>query len=120
MKIGVIQASSQAEKNELLFNTVQKYAPEGTDVEVIAVSNRFFGESVTVAGLIVGHDLIDSVRGKDCDEILISASMLRENSDCFLDDLTLEEVQEILGKPIRAVPNTGDSFLRALYGMEEE
>ena len=96
-----------------------QYAPEGTRVRVKPVRNTFFGETITVTGLIVGQDLIAAVRGEPCDEVLISASMLRENSDCFLDDLSFDEVRQAIGKPLRVVENTGESFLRALYGMEE-
>ena len=96
----------------------EKYAPEGTTVEVRPITNRFFGESVTVTGLLVGRDLIDSLQGAECDEILISSNMLRENQDCFLDDLTIQDVQDALGKPIRVVSNTGEAFLSALYGLD--
>jgi NifB/MoaA-like Fe-S oxidoreductase len=44
--------------------------------------------------------------------------MLRENTDCFLDDLSLKDVEKEIGKPIRVVSN-GESLIRALYGMED-
>ena len=87
--------------------------------EVIPVINRFFGESITVTGLIVGQDLLDSLGGKEFDAVLISESMLRENTECFLDDMTLEDVRKRIGKPVRIVENTGDSFIRALYLLED-
>ncbi len=94
----------------------KRYAPPDTAVEVIAVKNRFFGESITVTGLIVGRDLIDTLRGKACDEILLCATMLRENTDRFLDDMTLEEVRQQLGVPLRVVENTGEALYQALRG----
>ena len=87
---------------------------------MIQVVNRFFGETITVTGLIVGRDLIESLKGKTFDRVLISESMLRENTNQFLDDLTLEEVCWIIGKPVRIVPNNGESLIRALYQMEEK
>ena len=96
------------------------YAPEWVQTEVIQVVNRFFGETITVTGLIVGRDLIESLKGKTFDSVLISESMLRENTNQFLDDLTLEEVCRIIGKPVRIVPNNGESLIRALYQMEEK
>ena len=45
--------------------------------------------------------------------------MLRENTECFLDDMTLEEVRGKTGKPIRVVENTGEAFIRALYQLED-
>ena len=85
---------------------------------MIPVSNRFFGDSITVTGLIVGRDLLKALEGKNFDMVLISESMLRENTDCFLDDLTLKEVRNAVGRPVRVVENTGEDFIRALYLME--
>ena len=96
-----------------------RYTPAGTEVEVIPVRNRFFGDSITVTGLIVGQDLIHTLEGMEGDEILICDTMLRENTDRFLDDTTLEEVQQRLRKPVRIVRNQGESLVRALWGMEE-
>ena len=98
----------------------RRYAPEGTNVQVIAVKNRFFGETITVTGLIVGRDLIDTLKGIPCDEIMLCDTMLRQNTDRFLDETTLEDVRQALGVPVRVVHNSGDSLIRALWGMEEE
>ena len=97
-----------------------RYAPEWVHAEVVPVANRFFGETITVTGLIVGQDLLRAVEGKNFDAVLISASMLRENTECFLDDMTLEEVQRKIGKPVRIVENTGEAFIRALYQLEDD
>ncbi len=98
---------------------VARYGPKETDFQVLPVENRFFGKSVTVTGLIVGQDLLRALDGLTGDQVLISATMLREGTDCFLDDLTVREVQSRLGIPVRAVDNNGESFLKALYGLEE-
>lgn len=98
----------------------QRYAPEGTKVSVIPVKNRFFGETITVTGLIVGRDLIDALKGIPCDEILLCDTMLREHTDRFLDETTLEDVSKELMVPVRVVHNNGESLIRALCGMEEE
>ena len=99
---------------------VRKYAPSWAEIDVIPVPNRFFGESITVTGLIVGRDLVRTLEGKTFDRVLISASMLRENTECFLDDMTLDQVREITQKPVLAVENDGEAFIRALYSTEEE
>ena len=96
-----------------------KYAPEGTQVSVTAIYNTFFGESITVTGLIVGSDLIAQLRGIDCDMIMICDTMIREGTDRFLDDTTIAEVRESLGKPLKVVRNNGESLIRALWGMED-
>ncbi len=96
-----------------------RYAPDYVHTEVVPVINRFFGESITVTGLIVGRDLMDALKDKEYDAVLISESMLRENTECFLDDMTLEDVRNKIGKPVRIVENKGDSFIRALYLLED-
>ena len=104
---------------DFIRDLVARYGPNGCEIIVIPVENKYFGRTVTVTGLVVGEDLLQALRGLDADQILISASMLRENTDCFLDGYTVQEIQRELKIPIRVVPNTGESFLRALYGMEE-
>ena len=62
---------------------------------------------------------MDALKDKGYDAVLISESMLRENTECFLDDMTLEDVRNKIGKPVRIVENKGDSFIRALYLLED-
>ncbi len=102
-----------------LERIVNQYKPDWVDLEVIPVKNKFFGESITVTGLIVGQDLLSALSDKIFDIVLISENMLRENTDCFLDGMTLEEITRILGKPIRVVKNNGESLIRSLYSLED-
>jgi len=92
------------------------YAPDPEKVEVFAVPNRFFGPSVTVTGLITGSDLLRELRMHRGDRVLISCSMLRENGDRFLDDLSVADLEQQTGMPFRVVRNQGEDFLNALYG----
>ena len=64
-------------------------------------------------------DELGAEQGKEFDKVLISESMLRENTDRFLDDCTLKEVEEAVGKPVQIVRNTGDSFIHALFQTED-
>ncbi len=98
---------------------LDRYAPKGTQITVQPIINRFFGESVTVTGLITGGDLIEQLKGADCDEILLCRNMLRSEGDLFLDNISLEQVRDAIGLPIRIVENTGEGFWRAVCGMEE-
>ena len=99
---------------------VNRYKPQNTVAHVIPVINRFFGETITVTGLIVGRDLIDTLRGIPCDRILLCDTMLRDQTDRFLDDTTLDEVSSALNRPIFIVRNNGESLIRALWKMEED
>lgn len=91
----------------------------GVTVDIRPIVNRFFGETVTVSGLITGQDLVAQLKGAQADEILITESMLREGEDVFLDDMTLIQAQEALGIRIRPVPDDGADLLDALRGTEE-
>lgn len=78
-------------------------------VDVYKIKNEFFGESVTVAGLIVGRDLINQLSGKELgQELLIPSVMLRFEGDMFLDDVTLEEASERLN--IKITPSNSDGY----------
>ncbi len=96
-----------------------KYQPEGTAVKVHPILNRFFGETVTVTGLITGQDLVDQLQDEVCDEILICRNTIRNEGDLFLDDMTLDEVRSRLPAPLRVVENTGEAFWRAISGLED-
>ena len=105
--------------HDFIDSVYQRYAPENAKVEVIAVPNRYFGETITVTGLIVGQDLIGILKDRECDEIWLPDTMLRDRTDCFLDNVTLEEVREALDRNIRVIPNDGESLIRALWMLED-
>ena len=88
----------------------------GVEVTVHAIVNRFFGETVTVAGLVTGTDLLAQLAGLQADELLIPASMLRAGEPVFLDGVPLSQVQEELGVPTRAIAPDGAELLFALRG----
>ena len=89
-------------------------------VEVIPVVNRFFGEGVTVAGLLTGQDIIDQLKGRiSGEELLIPKTMLRSGEDVFLDDLHVSDVEEALGVPVYATDCDGESLVRTLLGKEK-
>lgn len=96
-----------------------RYAPKGTTVTVKPIINRFFGETVTVSGLITGQDLVAQCQDVEADEILIVRSMIRSEGDLFLDDMTVEEVRQKLPAPLRITENTGEGFWRAISGLED-
>ncbi len=88
----------------------------GLSCEVRAIRNDFFGEKITVSGLVTGGDLIRQLRGLSCDELLLPADMLRAEGDLFLDGVSLEEVRRGLGVNVRPLENDGFAVLEALKG----
>ena len=83
---------------------------------VYAVRNDFFGDGVTVSGLVTGGDIIARLRGRELGTaLLIPQNMLRSGDDVFLDDTTVAEVSEALGVPVRVVGPGGADLLSAIF-----
>ena len=88
-------------------------------VNVIRIDNNFFGETVTVAGLLTGGDMIAGCRGKELGEILyIPRNSLRADGDLFLDNLSPEDLERELGVPVKPLEGDGALFVAALCGYE--
>ncbi|MDQ2087727.1 DUF512 domain-containing protein [Herbivorax sp. ANBcel31] len=87
-------------------------------IDVYKIKNDFFGNNVTVTGLITAKDLINQLSGKELgEELLISRSMLRSGEDVFLDDYSLETLEKKLGIKITAVENNGKDFIDKVFGV---
>lgn len=87
----------------------------GLKVNVIKIKNEFFGETVTVAGLITGADFKNQLKDVQLGEkLLIPRVSLRNEGDKFLDDVTIEELSEFLDIEIYAVENDGYKLLDAI------
>jgi len=99
----------------LLKTVAEKY---GTIAgEVYAIRNNFFGESVTVSGLVTGGDIIAQLKGRPLgSRLLIPQNMLRHDDNVFLDDVTVSEVSGALGVPIRVVRQDGADLAHAVFG----
>ena len=100
-----------------LRELANKHAPRGTTVEVRPIVNKFFGESVTVAGLITGQDLVAQCQDVQADEILIVRSMIRAEGDLFLDNMSVDEVRAKLPCPLKITVNSGEGCWRAISGQ---
>ncbi len=85
--------------------------------QVVPVPNRFFGETIDVAGLVTGRDLIRELLGRDLGErIFIPEVMLRHGTHVFLDDVSVEQAERELGVPIIPVMNDGGVLLDSILG----
>lgn len=85
----------------------------GVQVQVIPIHNHFFGESITVAGLVTGRDLQTQLAGRALGSaLLLPASMLRREGDLFLDNMSLSALSSALDLPVYAVPNDGYQLLQ--------
>ncbi len=86
-------------------------------LHVYGIRNDFFGESITVSGLITGQDLIGQLKGKALGEkLLLPCNMLRIEEQDFLDDVTLQDVKDALQVPVDIVKSSGQDFIDAVLG----
>lgn len=86
-------------------------------VHLYQIRNVFFGEEITVVGLITGQDLTAQLKEQTLgEELLISVHMLRSGENVFLDDITTDDVCEQLRVPLRVVKPGGQELLDALLG----
>lgn len=96
----------------------------GCEISVVPIVNHFFGETITVAGLLTGQDLLDQLKDKDLgDALLIPLVMTIDytshstDKNKFLDDITLKEAEAALKLPVIPTGNRGEELLRNLLGV---
>ncbi len=101
-----------------LSRYISKLRKAGIDMEAVPIGNTFFGTSVTVTGLLTGRDVIKSLSGlvDKGDTILIPDVVLRSDGDIFLDDISLRDIEEVLGVPAVVVEAT-PSIVEAIAGL---
>ncbi|MDD7389752.1 MAG: DUF512 domain-containing protein [Lachnospiraceae bacterium] len=90
----------------------------GITVDVAAIQNRFFGELITVSGLITGQDLLEQLTGRNLgSRVLIPINMLRSGEEVFLDDMTVSQIQNALQVPVVSVKSSGYDLVGAITGI---
>jgi len=87
----------------------------GTVITPVAVKNRLFGGAVTVTGLVCDRDIVEALQGVELgDLVLVPDVMIKEGEGMFLDDLTVEELESELGKPVLVVESNPFGIYHAL------
>lgn len=87
------------------------------EVSVAPIVNEFFGDSVTVAGLLTGQDIKNQLQGKELgDVVVIPSVMLRDG--VFLDDMTVDELSYSLGSRVAVVEPRPSALVKLLIGEE--
>jgi len=97
-----------------LENWLRDYAPPGVYAQVVPIKNEFFGDTVTVSGLLVGQDLINQLKSYPGEAVLVCETLLNSDNEFFLDDLTPDDLARALNKPVLIFPNNGAAFYRLL------
>ena len=84
-------------------------------VHLYKIRNDFFGEKITVAGLITGQDLMNQLKGQSLGQcLLLPCNMLRDGEEVFLDDITLTQVKESLQVDLCVVKSSGQDLIEAI------
>lgn len=89
----------------------------GLTAHVYEIRNDFFGEMITVSGLLTGQDIVKQLTGKELGErLLLPQNVLRSGETVFLDDLTVEDVEKALQVRIDIVKSSGYDFVESVLG----
>ena len=93
------------------------------DVRVLAIRNDFFGEMITVSGLLTGQDILAQCMEAESkeelgDKLILPQNVVQADSELLLDDYVVDDLRRKLGKEISVVPNDGYSLLKAMLGIE--
>ena len=103
-----------------MADRIQERYP-GVKVHVYCIRNDFFGERITVSGLITGQDIIAQLKGKELgSRLLLPCNMFKADEDVFLDDITVKEVSDALQVPVDIVKSSGQDLIDAILGPETE
>ena len=111
-KLAYPYISARAEKIEEKFPNLE--------IHVFSIRNDFFGERITVSGLITAQDLTAQLKGERLgSRLLIPCNMLKTDEDVFLDDFTVRQVSDALQVPIDIVKSSGQDFIDAVIGEKQ-
>ena len=89
-------------------------------IQVIPITNHFFGEKITVTGLLTGHDIVEQCQGKSLgNRLLLPENVLRSGEMILLDDMTVEELKNALQVPVDIVKSSGYDFVDAIFAESE-
>ncbi|MEE1312793.1 MAG: DUF512 domain-containing protein [Lachnospiraceae bacterium] len=103
---------------KLAYETICYFADEiekkypNVAVQVVCIINHFFGETITVTGLMTGGDIIEQVKELDLgDALILPENVLKADEPIFLDDISVHEMEERIGVPVVIAPSDGEGFI---------
>ena len=100
-----------------ILNMVQRMMARfpGLNIHAYAITNDFFGERITVSGLLTGQDIIHQLQGQKLGaRVLLPQNVLRSGENYFLDDVTVEEMEKALQVKVDIVKSSGHDFVHTV------
>lgn len=92
------------------------FAKFNMDLSIFPIKNEFFGENITVSGLLTGQDIINGLKNKELGrKLLIPKNALKANESIFLDDITVKYLEEELNIKVEPVEASGEEFAKAIF-----
>ncbi|MDO4965920.1 MAG: DUF512 domain-containing protein [Lachnospiraceae bacterium] len=87
------------------------------NIKVVPIRNEFFGENITVTGLLTGQDIINQIKEiEHPDVLLLPENLLKADTDILLDDITVSDIESALHLKCRIVKSNGMSFIESILG----
>ena len=106
---------------KLAYPTIVKLAQEVQDkypniqIQVYCITNHFFGEKITVTGLLTGQDIIAQLKNRDLgEELFLPSNVLKADEDIFLDVISLKELSDSLQVPVNIIQSEGEDFVNKI------
>ena len=110
---------------KLAYPTIVKLAQEVQDkypniqIQVYCITNHFFGEKITVTGLLTGQDIIAQLKNRDLgEELFLPSNVLKADEDIFLDDISLKELSDSLQVPVNIIQSEGEDFVNKIIDTD--
>ena len=116
-----LQGTVSLVTGKLMYPYIKEMAEEmeevfpGILIQVFAIRNDFFGERITVSGLLTGQDILAQLKGKELgDLLLLPENCMRLDEDIFLDDMRLPDLQSALQVKTDIVKSSGCEFVKSI------
>lgn len=116
--VSIVSGTLCPEFSRSIYDKIEERYPK-VKINLYPIVNHFFGETITVSGLVTGGDIIEQLKDKDLgDVLLIPACMTRVDEPIFLDDVTVAELEESLHIKATIVKFSGEDLVNAVLGRE--
>lgn len=115
-RVSVATGAASYEMISAMAEKIMQNCPK-MEIKVYKIVNNFYGESITVAGLLTGKDIYEQLKSRSLgEELFVPATALRAGDDDFLCGMTRAELAEKLGVKVTPAPQDGYEFLELLSG----